>query len=67
MEKVYLIQLLQNLPKDLEKAKEGMKIYWEMPPFCSGDYEAEIHKDEHGLFIEKSNNYMNGCRNFEIK
>lgn len=38
--------------------KEGHTIIFEMPPFCSGDYEAKIHNDELGLYINSEDNYF---------
>lgn len=50
----------------LVKAEEGDVIDFEMPSFCSGDYQATIKRDEHGLYIDGRDNYMRGCRDFEI-
>lgn len=58
-EKFYLI----NIDYDF---KINHKIVYEMPPFCSGDYETIIYKDEKGLFIKKSDNFFTGCRDFKI-
>lgn len=65
MEKTYLHTIMDD--KDLDELEDGNTIYFEMPPFCSGDYEAIIMKDVHGLYIYKSDDYFNGCRNFEIR
>ena len=47
--------------------QEGDKIVFEMPSFCSGDYEAIVKRDENfGLYIDEDDNYFNGCRDFEI-
>lgn len=45
---------------------EGDEIIFTMPPFCSGDYRATVMKDEKGLFIPKRNNFLQGCRDYEI-
>lgn len=52
---------------NLKKIKSGQKIVFEMPSFCSGDYEAVIKKDEFGFYIDSNDNYFKGCRDFEIK
>lgn len=50
-----------------EEPKEGDTIVYEMPPFCSGDYTAEVHADEDGdLYIDKSDNWYKGCRDFFV-
>jgi hypothetical protein len=51
----------------LKNLKDGQKIIFEMPPFCSGDYQAIIKKDVNGFYIDSDNNYFKGCRDFEIK
>lgn len=43
---------------------EGDKIVFDMPSFCSGDYECIVLKDEVGLYI--TNNWMDGCINYKI-
>ena len=58
-EKFYLV----NIDDDF---KEGNTIVFEMPSFCSGDYEAKVMKDEKGLFIPKKDNYFEGCRDYEV-
>lgn len=45
---------------------ENHKIVFDMPPFCSGNYEAIIHKDDNGLYIKKSEAYFDGCRDFSV-
>lgn len=68
MEKYYLVNILKDIKKqERDKFKEGKTIYFEMPSFCSGDYEAKIYKDELGLYIDKDDNYFEGCRDFYIK
>lgn len=67
MKKDYLIQVLQNHPKFLKSLSEGDTIEFEMPPFCSGDYEAKVYKDQHGLYIDRENNFFTGCREFSKK
>ena len=64
MEKYYLINLEEYRQLDL---KEGDVIVFEMPPFCSGEYEAQIMKDDLGLFIHQDDNYFEGCRDYEIR
>lgn len=65
--KDYLIQVLQKHSKFLRSLKKGDIIQFEMPPFCSGDYEAKVRKDKNGLYIYKEDNYFNGCRDFNKK
>lgn len=48
-----------------EEFKEGDIIYFEMPPFCSGEYSAKVKKDDIGLYFE-GNNYMKSCRDYRI-
>ena len=64
MEKFSLI----NVAKDFDlKFQEGDEIVFEMPPFCSGDYKATVMIDpDFGPYIDKENNYFEGCRDFEI-
>ena len=52
---------------NLKGLKSGKKIIFEMPPFCSGNYEAVIKKDDIGFYIDSRDNYFKGCRDFEIK
>lgn len=61
-EKYYLV----NEEIDPDDVKEGDTIYFEMPPFCSGEYEAKVYKDEGGLYIKKEDNFFKGCRDFRI-
>lgn len=65
MDKTYLFTL-EGYEDYLSKAEEGDTIDFEMPSFCSGDYQAVVKRDEHGLYIDKKDNYMKGCRDFEI-
>lgn len=45
----------------------GDTIEFEMPQFCSGDYIAEIYIDSEGdAYIDKSNDYYKGCRDFDL-
>jgi len=68
MKKYYLINIKEEIgDKYYKKFKEGQTIIFEMPSFCSGDYEAKIYKDENGLYINKENNFFKSCRDFEIK
>lgn len=64
MKKFYLINLEEY---DVLDVKEGDVIVFEMPPFCSGDYEAVVMKDNRGLYIHKDNNHFDGCRDYEIR
>jgi len=64
--KDYIIQLSQQY-NGLDKLKEGDIIQFEMPPFCSGDYEAVVKRDASGLYIEHDDNYFNGARDINIK
>jgi len=63
MKKLYLFT--KDEYKDLD-VEEGDSIVFDMPSFCSGDYSAEVMKDEHGLYIKKSDNYLKGCRDFFV-
>lgn len=67
MKKDYLVQILQDNEAFLRKLKEGDIIEFEMPSFCSGDYSAEVFKDESGLYINRANNFFSGCRDFDIQ
>jgi hypothetical protein len=50
-----------------QKLNEGDIIEFEMPPFCSGDYQAEVYIDNDGdPYIDKNDNYFEGCRDFSI-
>jgi hypothetical protein len=65
MKKYYITNEINqfNLGTDLE----GKTIVFEMPSFCSGDYEAKIYKDEIGFYIKHSNHgYFKGCRDFNV-
>lgn len=64
--KQYLIQLFQEDPDLLKNAKEKDIIFFEMPSFCSGEYSAVIYKDEKGLYINKKDNFLKGCRNYTL-
>jgi hypothetical protein len=64
MRKDYLIQILQRDSKFLNSLKEGDTIIFDMPPFCSGDYDAKILKDSNGLYIMHKDNFFKGCRNY---
>lgn len=44
----------------------GDKVVFIMPPFCSGDYIAEVFADKHGMFIYEDDNFFDGCRDFFI-
>ena len=60
MEKFSLI----NIGVDFE---EGDKIVFEMPSFCSGDYEAIVKRDpKFGLYVDKKDARFEGCRDFEV-
>lgn len=64
MEKFSLI----NVAKDFDFTfQEGDQIVFEMPSFCSGDYTATVMIDpDFGPYIDKENNYFEGCRDFEV-
>jgi len=64
MEKFSLI----NVSEDFQlKFKAGDVIEFEMPSFCSGDYEAVVKKDkDFGLYIDEDNNHFEGCRDFRV-
>lgn len=51
----------------LSNVQEGDIIRFEMPPFCSGEYTAVVRKDDkHGLYIDKSDDFFDGCRDYEV-
>ena len=51
---------------DTQEYKEGDKIYFEMPGFCSGDYEATVYIDNDGdPYIDKKYDFSKGCRDYE--
>lgn len=53
-----------ELPQD---AREGDKIIFDMPPFCSGEYEATIYRDKFfGLYINKDDAHFKGCRDYRL-
>ena len=66
MKKTYLAQILQDEPVIFSNITVGDIIEFEMPSFCSGDYLATVYGDELGLYINASDNYFEGCRDFEI-
>ncbi len=50
-----------------QQFKEGDILEFEMPSFCSGDYNTEIHLDNDGdPYIKKSESYYDGCRDIYI-
>jgi hypothetical protein len=59
---------LINVSNDFQFSfQEGDKIVYEMPSFCSGDYEAIVKKDpDFGLYIDSSENHFEGCRDFAV-
>jgi len=64
MEKFSLINIEQDFDFHFQ---EGDEIIFEMPPFCTGDYKAIVKRDPNfGLYIDKDNNYFEGCRDFEV-
>lgn len=60
MNKYYIVN------ENIEGVEEGDTVYFEMPPFCSGEYEAKVYKDEKGLYINKEDNFFEGCRDFRV-
>lgn len=64
MKKSYLISIEYI---DLNTISIGDRIVFEMPPFCSGDYSAVVQEDDRGLFIDKDDDFFDGCRDFTIK
>ena len=64
MKKFSLINIEQDFNLNFQ---EGDEITFEMPSFCSGEYVAIVKKDdEFGLYIDASNNWFNGCRDFFV-
>ena len=65
MSKFSLINVSQDFQFSFE---EGDVIEFEMPSFCSGDYNAVVKKDDDfGLYINSEDNYFEGCRDFIVK
>jgi hypothetical protein len=64
MEKVYLISIEAIEPGTVNK---GDTIVFDMPPFCSGNYEAEVKEDDRGLYIDEDDAYFEGCRNWAVR
>ena len=63
-ERIYIKEWFNND----QNFKEGDVIEFEMPSFCSGDYEAKIYIDNDGdPYIDKSDNYYNGCRDLYVR
>lgn len=53
---------------DSQTFKDGDIIEFEMPSFCSGDYEARIYIDNDGdPYINKKDDYSKGCRDYYIR
>lgn len=47
--------------------KEGDVLFFDMPPFCSGDYSANIYLDsDQDPYIDKKDDYYKGCRDLWI-
>lgn len=47
--------------------EEGDTIVFDMPPFCSGEYQALVHEDPtFGPYIDDKDNYFKGCRDYRI-
>lgn len=64
MDKFSLINVSQDFGINFQ---EGDVIDFEMPPFCSGEYKAVVKKDpDFGLYIDKDDNYFEGCRDFVV-
>lgn len=63
-QRVYIDEWLK---KD-EKAKEGDTLIFNMPPFCSGEYSAEVYVDSEGdAYINKEDSYYDGCRSLFLR
>ncbi len=60
----YITEIFKEDRDLLERCQEGDVIIFDMPSFCSGDYNAKVHKDDGGLYIKKRNNYLKGCRDY---
>ena len=51
-----------------QEFKDGDILEFEMPSFCTGDYEAIIYIDSDGdPYIYKSNDYYKGCRDLFVR
>ena len=64
--KIYLNNLFQDDLELFKSIENGDVIDWEMPSFCSGDYQAVVYEDELGLYIKSKDNYYKGCRDLYI-
>lgn len=60
---------LINISQDFQFTfKEGDEIEFEMPSFCSGEYNAVVKKDPtFGLYIDSEDNYFESCRDFIVR
>lgn len=51
-----------------QEYNDGDILDFKMPSFYGGEYSAKIYIDSDGdPYIEKSKNYYEGCRNYEIR
>lgn len=52
---------------DNQNFKQGDVVQFDMPPFCSGDYSAKVFIDNDGdPYIDKNNNWYDGCRDLYL-
>lgn len=65
MSKAYLRKYISN--EGLKQIEEGDLIVFDMPSFCSGNYQANVKKDEDGLlYISKKNCFFNSARDYYV-
>lgn len=65
MSKAYLKKYISK--EGLDQIAEGDLVVFDMPGFCSGNYQAKVKKDEDGvLYINKKNCFFNGARDYYI-
>ncbi len=59
---------LINVANDFQISfKTDDVIEFEMPSFCSGEYQAVVkHDADFGLYIDEEQNYFEGCRDFIV-
>lgn len=67
MKKYYITNHIQYFSvEDIANLRDGAKIIFEMPSFCSGDYTGIIYKDDLGYYINAENNWFSGARGYKI-
>jgi len=62
--RIYLKTSKHFKPEDIFEVKAGDKLIFDMPPFCSGDYEAKVKEDQLGLYVKSKDCWFEGYRNY---